>query len=95
MRSTRKVALTLAALSAGVTAIAAPAGATPPGANGRLVFERPTRTGTDMLTVSADGSALSRLALVRGVGGDSSWSPDGSKVAFEWYNQSYSNGGSG
>lgn len=82
MRSTRKLALTLSALSAGVAALALPAGATPPGTNGRLVLERPTRTGTDMLTVLPDGSGVSRLALVKGAGGDSSWSPDGSKVAF-------------
>ncbi len=82
MRSARKFALTLAALSAGVAAIGVPALATPPGTNGKLVFERPTRTGTDMRTIAADGSADTRLAHVRGAGGDSSWSPDGSKVAF-------------
>ena len=82
MRSARKFALTLAGVAAGATAVALPAGATPPGTNGKLVFERPTPTGTDMRTIGADGSADSRLAHVRGAGGDSSWSPDGSKVAF-------------
>jgi Tol biopolymer transport system component len=35
-----------------------------------------------LFTVGADGSGLSRLTGLRGVEGDSSWSPDGSKVAF-------------
>ena len=81
MRTARKFVLTLGTLTASV-AMSLPAGATPPGTNGRLVFEQPTATGTDMLTVGADGSARKRLALVKGAGGDSSWSPDGSKVAF-------------
>jgi len=57
-------------------------GATPPGNNGKLVFERETRDGSDMFTIGADGSGLTRLTLLRGTQGDSSWSPDGSKVAF-------------
>jgi TolB protein len=74
--------LSLTALAAAVTAVALPAGATPPGSNGKLIFERPTRDGLDMLTVGADGSGLTRFARFRGEAGDSSWSPDGSKVAF-------------
>jgi TolB protein len=62
--------------------VALPAGATPPGTNGKLVFERPTRDGANLFTVGADGSGLTRLTGLRGVEGDSSWSPDGSKVAF-------------
>ena len=74
--------LALAALTAAVTAVALPAVATPPGNNGKLVFERPTPDGGDLFTIGADGSGLTRLTRLRGVEGDSSWSPDGSKVAF-------------
>src|SRR3712207_1389500 len=74
--------LSLTAVVAGVTAVALPAGATPPGSNGKLLFERPTRDGADLFTVGADGSGLARLTRLRGVEGDASWSPDGSKVAF-------------
>jgi TolB protein len=82
MRSTSEFALTLAALAAGVTAIALPAGATPPGSNGKLVFERETPDGSDMFTVGADGAGLTPLTRLPGTEGDSSWSPDGSKMAF-------------
>jgi TolB protein len=59
-----------------------PVGATPPGTNGKLVFERPTQNGADLFSVAADGSGLTRITNRRGVEGDSSWSPDGSKIAF-------------
>ena len=74
--------LALTALVATITAVALPAGATPPGTNGKLVFERPTRQGPNLFTVAADGSGLTQLTRLRGGEGDSSWSPDGSKVAF-------------
>jgi Tol biopolymer transport system component len=69
-------------LTALAVAVALPAGATPPGTNGKLVFERPTRDGADLYTVGADGSGLTQLTRLEGVEGDSSWSPDGSRVAF-------------
>jgi Tol biopolymer transport system component len=74
--------LSLTALAAAVAAVALPAGATPPGTNGKLVFERPTRDGADLYTVGADGSGLTQLTRLEGLEGDSSWSPDGSQVAF-------------
>ena len=74
--------VSLTALAAAVSAVALPAGATPPGTNGKLVFERGTRDGSDMFTIGADGSGLTRLTRLRGEEGDASWSPDGSKVAF-------------
>ena len=77
-----RLVLSLTALAAVVAAVAFPAGATPPGANGRLVFERETRDGANLFTIGADGSGLTRLTRLRGLEGDSSWSPDGSKVAF-------------
>jgi Tol biopolymer transport system component len=72
----------LTALAVAAAAVVLPAGATPPGNNGKLVFERPTRDGADLYTVGADGSGLTRLTRLEGVEGDSSWSPDGSRVAF-------------
>ena len=80
--SRAQLVLSLTALAGAVTAAALPAGATPPGTNGKLVFERPTRDGVNLFTVGPDGSGLTRLIRLRGTGGDSSWSPDGSKVAF-------------
>jgi Tol biopolymer transport system component len=81
-KSRALLVLGLTAPAAAVTAIALPAGATPPGNNGKLVFERQTPDGADMFTVGADGSGLTRLTRLPGLEGDSSWSPDGSKVAF-------------
>lgn len=72
----------LVLVAAGTAALAVPVGATPPGTNGRLLFERPTRNGVDLFTVAPDGSGLARLTNRRGVEGDASWSPDGSKLAF-------------
>jgi Tol biopolymer transport system component len=72
----------LVAVAAGAAALAVPAGATDPGANGKLVFERPTRDGGNMFSVAPDGSSLTRLTNRKGIEGDSSWSPDGSKIAF-------------
>ena len=63
-------------------ALAVPAGATHPGTNGKLVFERPTRNGPNLFTVGADGSGLTQLTGLQGGEGDSSWSPDGTKVVF-------------
>jgi TolB protein len=80
--SRAQLVVSLTALAGAVTAAALPAGATPPGTNGKLVFERPTRDGVNLFTVGPDGSGLTRLIRLRGTGGDSSWSPDGSKVAF-------------
>ena len=73
--------LSLVAVVAGLAAVAVPAGATHPGANGRLLFDRPTRDGGHLLSVSADGSGLTRLGNRKGLEGDASWSPDGTKIA--------------
>jgi TolB protein len=74
--------LSLTALAAAVTAVAFPADATPPGTNGKLVFERPRPDGAKLFTIGADGSGLTRLTRLPGFESDSSWSPDGRKVAF-------------
>jgi Tol biopolymer transport system component len=72
----------LLAVAAGAAALAVPAVATFPGTNGKLVFERPTKDGANLFSVAPDGSNLTRLTNRKGVEGDSSWSPDGSKIAF-------------
>jgi TolB protein len=76
------LALGLAAAAAATAAVTLPAGATPPGKNGKLVFERGKFPATDIFTVDADGSGLTRLTGLRGLERDSSWSPNGSKMAF-------------
>jgi Tol biopolymer transport system component len=53
-----------------------------PGANGKLVFERPTGNGAEVFSIASDGSGLTQLSDRRGVEGDSSWSPDGTKIVF-------------
>ena len=72
----------LVAVAAGAAALAVPAAATFPGKNGKLVFEQPTKDGANLYSVAPDGSGLTRLTNRKGVEGDSSWSPDGSKIAF-------------
>ena len=66
---------------AAIAAIVLPAGATPPGTNGRLLFEREAGSGSNLFSVAADGSASRRLTKLKGIEGDASWSPDGSKIA--------------
>jgi Tol biopolymer transport system component len=73
--------LVLVAGVAGVAAGVLPAGATPPGSNGKLVFERPG-AGSNLFSVAPDGSSLTRLTNRKGAEGDSSWSPDGRRIAF-------------
>jgi TolB protein len=77
----RRSALLSLVLAVGAVALAVPAGATHPGNNGKLLFERPTSSGADLFSVNADGSGLTRLTRRIGVEGDSSWSPDGTKIA--------------
>ena len=80
--SRRPLILALLALAVVVTASVFPAGATPFGDNGKIVFERPTRNGSNLYTVNPNGSKLKRLTGARGVESDASWSEDGTKVAF-------------
>lgn len=85
-RHTSRAALSRAVVPAvAVAAIGATvmsAGATAPGLNGRIGFERPDRTDADLFSIEADGSAQARLTKTRGVSGEISYSPDGSKISF-------------
>jgi hypothetical protein len=58
---------------------AAPAAASFPGADGRVVFS----SGGDLHTVAPDGSAVQPLTATPGLEeAQAAWSPDGTRVAF-------------
>jgi TolB protein len=73
-------------VAAGVAALtglaAAPAQATFPGENGRLVFERPIGAQTDLFTVKPNGKGLRRLTRTRTWEERAEWSPDGRRLAY-------------
>ena len=72
--------LALVAVVAGLAAVAVPAGATFPGTNGSILFDRPTKDGVDLVSVAPDGSGLTRITSRKGLEADASWSPDGSRI---------------
>lgn len=72
------VLLTLAA----VLAAAAPASATFPGANGKLVFQRPAGDQLDVFTIGADGRGAKRILGAPVIEEQPVWSPDGRRIAF-------------
>lgn len=61
---------------------AAPAWATFPGGNGKLVFQRPAGEQMDLFTVRPDGSNVKRLLGGRAFDDKPEWSPDGRRIAF-------------
>jgi hypothetical protein len=70
------LALSLGAVSA--------AGATPQGPNGRIAFALNDGSGSaELYSVNADGSALRRLTWSPQVEQAPSWSPDGTRLAYE------------
>ena len=54
--SSKPLALSLIALTVAFIVVVLPAGATHPGDNGKIVFERPTPNGTNLFTVNPNGS---------------------------------------
>ncbi len=92
-RATRLAVAVLIA-SAASNLIVSSAGATPPGANGRIAFGSdlvpgPVATSgaagsleTDVNTILPDGTARTRLTSTPGPDAIAAWSPDGSKIAF-------------
>src|SRR5690349_11165949 len=77
---TRKLALPLAV--AAIAAIAAPAQAAFPGANGKVVFESVRDGNPEIYTMDANGSNVNRLTNNAAIDESPVVSPDGSKVAF-------------
>jgi len=79
-------------LAAGLVALAglaaAPAQATFPGENGRLVFQRPIGKQSDLFTVRPNGRALHRLTRTRLFEDRAEWSADGRRLAFAGSNLS-------
>jgi dipeptidyl aminopeptidase/acylaminoacyl peptidase len=67
--------LVIAAAAAGT------AGATPPGINGLIAFERPAGTG-EITTMTATGLNVSPLTSTPEQNTDPAWSPDGTRIAF-------------
>ena len=78
----RLAPLTLAVALALVAPASAPASF--PGANGKLVFEAPTRGTESLFTVDPDGTGLARLTRLPGFALEPEWSPDGSKIVFAY-----------
>jgi hypothetical protein len=78
--------------AAGLAALAglaaAPAQATFPGKNGRLVFQRPVGKQSDLFTVKPNGRAVRRLTRTRLYEDRAEWSPDGRQLAFAGSNLS-------
>jgi Tol biopolymer transport system component len=79
------VLLTVAALSVlGLVAVGgAPATATTPGKNGRILFHADTGSGAQLYTIKPNGTDLRQLTHVAGEALNADWSPDGRRIAFE------------
>jgi TolB protein len=83
-RLTRLVLVIIATLG-WVAVSSAPAGATTPGANGRIAFSSDGAGDRDIWTVKPDGSGLANMTSAPGAPGfalEPQWSPDGTKIAF-------------
>src|SRR4051794_18382053 len=80
-----RVATTLVAVAAGCGALAAPAGATFGGANGRISFDRAAPPGPqgNIWSIGGEGGAPALLQGGPRTQSDASWSPDGRRLAFQ------------
>jgi Tol biopolymer transport system component len=83
--SVRKLVLLLAALLMYMFANAGPAYATFPGTNGQITFGRfnPNIWDFQIFVANPDGSHLFQLTTVPSE--DSDWSPDGSRIAYDFF----------
>src|SRR3954452_15019236 len=80
-----RVATTLVAVAAGCGALAAPAGATFGGADGRISFDRDAPPGPqgNIWSIGGEGGETALLQGGPRTQSDASWSPDGRRLAFQ------------
>ena len=79
--TTRGLLLTAVAVASAALA-AQPARGAFPGANGRIVFERPAGDQVDLFTIQPDGTDERRLTASTRIEEEATWSPDGRRLAF-------------
>ncbi|WP_205697559.1 PD40 domain-containing protein [Conexibacter sp. SYSU D00693] len=75
-------AVVVGATLAAVGLVAGPAEAAFPGANGRLVVQRPAGEHLDLHTIAPDGSDERALRTTARIEEEATWSPDGRRLAF-------------
>src|SRR3954453_23015322 len=76
----RATALLPVATAAALLAAAAPAAATAPGANGRILFQ--AGVPGDLFSIAPTGATVQTLLLGNKLFSDAMWSPDGTRVVF-------------
>ena len=64
-------------------ALVSSAGATPPGTNGRIAYSSERSGNAELYSVAPDGSSDRRLTWTTATEQDPTWSPDGTKIAYE------------
>jgi Tol biopolymer transport system component len=78
----RRMAVTLAATSLAMLALAPAANATFPDRNGRIVFQAQTDHGVQLFTMRPNGHDRRQITQVNGDATQADWSPDGRRIAF-------------
>ena len=82
LRHTASFVLVFIGIATGLGTPDAPAGATFPGANGKIAFVRHLSGGSHIFTVNPDGSEVTQVTESPGYDYGPAWSPDGAKIAF-------------